>query len=95
MIIDVSDHLLDRLPTGMSDAKVMEVVAKEEGMEMILNAFARQTLWKEVLNVIDELKEMNQVSSPGKPLPQAYQRKIGLLAKLVEVSRFLSSRLVY
>lgn len=43
-----------------------------------------QTLWKEVLNVIDILKDKYPDLGAGQVLPQAYQRKIALLAKLVE-----------
>lgn len=63
---------------------MIQLLGKEEAMEMFLNAYARQTLWKEVINVIALLKTMSPELGPGKTLPQLYQRKIGLLAKLVE-----------
>lgn len=37
-----------------------------------------------MLNVIEVVKSMAPELGPGKTLPQAYQRKVGLLAKLVE-----------
>lgn len=45
---------------------------------------ALKTLWKEVLNLIEGVKTLHQVLGPGKKLDIAYERKIGLLAKLVE-----------
>ncbi|KAL8277155.1 hypothetical protein RQP46_010483 [Phenoliferia psychrophenolica] len=82
----VAEHIMDRIPTAVPHANhdMIDLLGKEEAMEMFLNAFARQTLWKEVLNVIDIVKTMQPDLGPGKVLTQTYQRKIGLLAKLVE-----------
>lgn len=82
---------MDRLPTVTIDTKMTEVIAITEGKELILNAFARQTLWKAALNVIANLKGLNYELGNGIPLSQAYQQKIGLLSKLVEVSQLQSS----
>ncbi|KAK4698937.1 hypothetical protein P7C70_g7334, partial [Phenoliferia sp. Uapishka_3] len=100
----VSEHIMDRIPLAVpsSNHDMIDLLGKEEAMEMFLNGFARQvgnpplklvfalltvpfqTLWKEVLNVIELVKAMNPDLGPGKVLSQTYQRKIGLLAKLVQ-----------
>ncbi|ORY81850.1 hypothetical protein BCR35DRAFT_304029 [Leucosporidium creatinivorum] len=82
----VSEHILDRMPSAVpiTATDMIDLLGKEELLEMFLNGFARQTLWKEVLNVIDAVKAMAPELGAGKPIPQPYQRKIGLLAKLVE-----------
>lgn len=100
---DVSEHIMDRIPSAVpiTATDMIDLLGKEEAMEMFLNGFARQvrtspfvllfrahlppqTLWKEVLNVIEILKGMQSEPGSGKTLPAVYQRKIGLLAKLVE-----------
>jgi len=66
------------------------MLAKEETIVLILNAFARQSIWNECLAVISELRKHDpRYGTPASiPLPEEYIKKIGLLAKLVEGESF-------
>ncbi|GAA5943802.1 hypothetical protein JCM10213_007721 [Rhodosporidiobolus nylandii] len=84
----VVDYVLDRIsPSVKPNTPVQRLLVKEEALQLFLNAYARQTLWKECLLIISDLKSNFPASlgtSPSVPLPPQYTRKIGLLAKLVD-----------
>ncbi|GAA6034042.1 hypothetical protein JCM8097_000663 [Rhodosporidiobolus ruineniae] len=76
-------------PSVRPGTQIQRLLVKEEALQLVLNAYARQTLWKESLLVIADIRR----TFPNAPLlgtssaltlPPAYARKIGLLAKLVD-----------
>ena len=91
----VSEQILDRIPTTVKPGSaVFMMLAKEETIVLILNAFARQSIWNECLAVISELRKHDPRcgTTVSVPLSDDYIRKIGLLAKLVEGKQTLLSR---
>lgn len=82
----VSEHITDRIPATITRREAYDYCAKEEAIELLLTGYTRQTLWREVITLTDEIKILNPSLGPGKKLEPGYERKIGLLAKLVEVS---------
>ncbi|GAA6022310.1 hypothetical protein JCM11491_005259 [Sporobolomyces phaffii] len=83
----VSEQILDRISAAVKPwSAVFMMLAKEETIVLILNAFARQSIWNECLAVISELRQYGPRcgTSASVPLDPSYVRRIGLLAKLVE-----------
>ncbi|GAA5820289.1 hypothetical protein JCM11251_005559 [Rhodosporidiobolus azoricus] len=84
----VADYVLDRIsPSAVPGSPVQRLLVKEEALQLFLNGFARQTLWKEALSLLHHLRQNfppTLGTSPSFPLPPVYARKIGLVAKLVD-----------
>ncbi|GAA5909646.1 hypothetical protein JCM6882_008454 [Rhodosporidiobolus microsporus] len=84
----VADYVLDRIsPSAVPGSPVQRMLVREEALQLFLNAFARQTLWKEALSLLSHLRTNfppTLGTSPSLPLPPVYARKIGLVAKLVD-----------
>lgn len=70
------------------------MLGKEETIVLILNAYARQSIWRECLAVISDIRKTEDPrfgTTTFAPLTPSYVSKIGLLAKLVEGNLSLSN----
>jgi len=84
----VAEQILDRIPTTVKPwSAVFNMLGKEETIVLILNAYARQSIWRECLAVISDIRKTEDPrfgTTTSVPLTPSYVSKIGLLAKLVE-----------